>query len=110
MAESVTPVQKHMHRKPLQSGQKDRQIETISPFVEWSQLDSMVAARKDDDDDELIPNGGMVLDLTAELGGLVRGAPPLSEVNNASIESQQTTSTTSRQVGTPEAPKHKPDT
>ncbi|XP_069678772.1 anoctamin-7-like isoform X2 [Periplaneta americana] len=72
-----------------------------------------VAARKDDEDDDLIPNGGMVLDLTAELGGLVRGAPPLAETNNTSTESQatnQTASTTSRQCGTPDVPKHKPDT
>jgi hypothetical protein len=37
-----------------------------------------VAARKDDDDDPL-PNGGMVLDLTAELG-----TPPLLETNDVS--------------------------
>ena len=49
-----------------------------------------VAAGKDDEEDnELIPNGGMVLDLTAELGAPV-----------------ETVQTTSREVTT----KHKPDT
>jgi hypothetical protein len=39
-----------------------------------------VAARKDDeDDDDPLPNGGMVLDLTAELG-----TPPPVETNNVS--------------------------
>lgn len=39
-----------------------------------------VAARKDDDDDDdPLPNGGMVLDLTAELG-----TPPLVETNDGS--------------------------
>lgn len=52
-----------------------------------------VAARKEDDDSVL--SGGMVLDLTSELGGLVQETPPLAETNNTSTESQTTNQTTS---------------
>jgi hypothetical protein len=73
-----------------------------------------VAARKDDDDDEDdVPNGGMVLDLTAELGGLVREAPPIAEINNTSTESQatnQAASTSSQQCRNSSVPQHKPNT
>nr|CAD7424566.1 unnamed protein product [Timema monikensis] len=58
-----------------------------------------VASRKDDDYEDLIANGGMVLDLTAELGSLVHGStvpPPISLAdikNNTSTESQATNQT-----------------
>jgi anoctamin-7 len=52
-----------------------------------------VAARMEDDDSVL--SGGMVLDLTSELGGLVQETPPLAETNNTSTESQTTNQTTS---------------
>jgi hypothetical protein len=70
-----------------------------------------VAARKDEDDDP-IPNGGMALDLTAELGGLVQEAPPSAEINNTT-ESQatnQTTTTTSQQCRNLNVPRQKSDT
>jgi hypothetical protein len=73
-----------------------------------------VAARKDDDDDDdHVQNGGMVLDLTAELGGLMQGSPPLAEINNTSTESQatnQTTLTGSQQCSNSNVPRRKPDT
>ncbi|XP_067007730.2 anoctamin-7 isoform X2 [Anabrus simplex] len=49
-----------------------------------------VAARKDDEDDELIPNGGMVLDLTAELGNL--DSPVHGSTNNQThVDTHHTT-------------------
>nr|CAD7460341.1 unnamed protein product [Timema tahoe] len=58
-----------------------------------------VASRKDDDYEDSIANGGMVLDLTAELGSLVHDStvpPPicLADIkNNTSTESQATNQT-----------------
>jgi hypothetical protein len=71
-----------------------------------------VAARKEEDEDPVL-SGGMVPDLTAELGGLVQETPPLAETNNTSKESQvtkQTTSVASQQCTDMNVPKHKPST
>lgn len=67
-----------------------------------------VAARKEDDDSVL--SGGMVLDLTSELGGLVQETPPLAETNNTLTESQatnQTTSVDTRQCADPKISRRK---
>ena len=59
----------------------------------YSRYILQVAARKEDDDSAL--SGGMVLDLTSELGGLAQETLPLAETNKASTESQATNQTTS---------------
>jgi hypothetical protein len=59
----------------------------------YSTYTLQVAARKEDDDS--VASGGMVLDLTAELGGLVQETLPLAETNKTSTESQATNQTTS---------------
>lgn len=69
-------------------------------------------ARKEEDDDPVL-SGGMVLDLTAELGGFVQETPPIAETNNPSAESQATnqiTSGISQQCMDPNVPRHKPNT
>ncbi|GLG98670.1 Anoctamin [Gryllus bimaculatus] len=62
-----------------------------------------VAARKDDEEDERIPNGGMVLDLTAELGDDLS----YGEINNiakhhTTVEMGTDSEDTNSQTGTPE--------
>lgn len=60
----------------------------LSMIHNYSTYILQVAARKEDDDSVL--SAGMVLDLTAELGGLVQETLPLAETNNTSTESQTT--------------------
>lgn len=53
----------------------------LSMLHNYSACVLQVAAHKDDDDDDdQLPSGGMVLDLTAELG-----TPPLSDTNSTSV-------------------------
>lgn len=70
-----------------------QQNDLLSMIHNYGTYVLQVAAQKGDDDSVL--SGGMVLDLTAELGGLVQETPPLAETNNTSTDSQATKQTTS---------------
>lgn len=71
----------------------ERQQNGLLSMNNYSTYILQVAARKEDDDS--VASGGMVLDLTAELGGLVQETLPLAETNKTSTESQATNQTTS---------------